>query len=52
MKELMAGDILEIEVTDPAAPKDFETYSATTGHELLSSVSEEGMFRISLKKAG
>ncbi len=52
MKELMAGDVLEVEVTDPAAPKDFETYSATTGHELLASEEADGVFRISLKKGG
>jgi len=52
MKELMAGDILDIEVTDPAAPKDFETYCVTTGHELLSSAEADGVFRLSLKKAG
>ncbi len=52
MKELMAGDILEIEVTDPAAPKDFETYSSTTGHELVSSGESDGVFTISLKKSG
>ncbi|MEX0694927.1 MAG: sulfurtransferase TusA family protein [Rhodospirillales bacterium] len=52
MKELMAGDVLEIEVTDPAAPKDFETYSATTGHALLESTEFDGGFRLTLKKAG
>ncbi len=51
MKELMAGDILKIEVTDPAAPKDFETYCVTTGHTLLSNVENNGVFLISLKKA-
>lgn len=50
MKELMAGDILEIDVTDPAAPKDFETYSETTGHTLISSVEDDGVFTISLEK--
>jgi tRNA 2-thiouridine synthesizing protein A len=52
MKELMAGDVLEVEVTDPAAPKDFETYSSTTGHELVASEEADGVFRISLKKGG
>ncbi len=52
MKELMAGDILEIEVTDPAAPKDFETYSATTGHELVRNDAEGDVFHIALKKSG
>jgi tRNA 2-thiouridine synthesizing protein A len=52
MKEIMAGDILEIEVTDPAAPKDFETYSSTTGHELIRSDETDGVYTISLKKSG
>ncbi len=52
MKEIMAGDILEIEVTDPAAPKDFETYSSTTGHELVRSDEADGVYTISLKKSG
>ncbi len=52
MKEIMAGDILEIEVTDPAAPKDFETYSSTTGHELIRSDEADGVYTISLKKSG
>lgn len=51
MKELMAGDMLEIEVTDPAAPKDFETYSETTGHALVSSVEDDGVFTICLEKS-
>lgn len=52
MKELMAGDILEVEVTDPAAPKDFATYSETTGHELVKNEASEDMFTLALKKAG
>lgn len=52
MKELMVGDILEIEVTDPAAPKDFETYSATTGHELMRNDAGDGVFFLTLKKNG
>ena len=50
MKELMAGDVLELEVTDPAAPKDFETYCGTTGHALVSSTEADGVFTIVLKK--
>lgn len=51
MKELMAGDLLEIDVTDPAAPKDFETYSETTGNKLISSVEADGVFTICLEKS-
>lgn len=52
MKEIMVGDVLEVEVTDPAAPKDFETYSETTGHALLGCVEVDGVFTMSLKKGG
>lgn len=52
MKELMAGDMLEIEVTDLAAPKDFETYSETTGHTLVSSIKVGDKFVICLEKTG
>jgi tRNA 2-thiouridine synthesizing protein A len=52
MKELIAGDELVVLVTDPAAPKDFATYSENTGHEILSSDSNEGVFTITLRKAG
>jgi len=39
-------------VTDPAAPKDFATYSENTGHEILSSEDSQGVFTIKLRKAG
>lgn len=52
MKEIMVGDVLEVEVTDPAAPKDFVTYSETTGHALLACTEADGVFTISLKKGG
>lgn len=51
MKELMAGDVLEIDATDPAAPKDFEIYSETTGHALVSSIEADGVFIICLEKS-
>jgi len=51
MKELIAGDILEILATDPAAPKDFEVFCENTGHELTQSSEDEGVFTIVLIKA-
>jgi len=50
MKELMRGDVLEIEVTDPAAPKDFETYCETTGNPLLACDEADGVFTLRLQK--
>jgi tRNA 2-thiouridine synthesizing protein A len=35
MKELAAGDVLEVLATDPGAVKDFEAFCKTTGDALL-----------------
>lgn len=50
MKELIAGDELTLLVTDPAAPKDFETYCETTGNHLVACDEAEGVFTILLRK--
>jgi tRNA 2-thiouridine synthesizing protein A len=50
MKALAPGDVLEIEVTDPAAPADFRAYCKTAGHELLETREEADVFAIVLRK--
>lgn len=50
MKKLMSGDILELEVTDPAAPHDFENFSKTTGNPLIACEEQGGHFVIRLRK--
>lgn len=52
MRQLAAGDELEVLATDPAAPKDFAAYCATTGHVLVRQDEEAGTFVIVLRKAG
>ena len=52
MKELIAGDVLEVIATDPAAPKDFEVFCENTGHQLTSSTEDNGVFTIVLTKTG
>ncbi|HUG47416.1 MAG TPA: sulfurtransferase TusA family protein [Candidatus Limnocylindria bacterium] len=49
MKELAAGELLEVVATDPGAVADFAAWSRTTGHQLLSSVSADGEFRFLLR---
>ena len=36
IRQMSAGDILVCEVTDPAAPDDFDSFCASTGHKLIS----------------
>ena len=36
IRQMSAGDVLICEVTDPAAPGDFDSFCASTGHQLVS----------------
>ena len=49
---LDAGDVLEVLATDPGAVKDFEAFSRATGHELMESTEDGGVFKFLIKKAG
>jgi tRNA 2-thiouridine synthesizing protein A len=49
MKDLPAGDVLEIHATDPGAPGDFKHFCETTGHRLLDSKETDGVFVIRIE---
>ena len=49
---LDAGDVLEVLATDPGAVKDFEAFSRATGHELMESTEDSGVFRFLIRKTG
>jgi len=51
MKELAAGEVLEVLATDPGAVKDFAAFCATTGDELLASEKEGEVYRFHIRKA-
>ena len=36
IRQMSVGDVLVCEVTDPAAPRDFQNFCASTGHRLIS----------------
>jgi tRNA 2-thiouridine synthesizing protein A len=48
---LEAGEVLEVLATDPGSVKDFEAFSRATGHELMESTEDGGVFRFLVKKA-
>ena len=48
---LASGGTLQVFATDPGAVKDFESFCRTTGHELLESGEEDGVFNFIIKKA-
>jgi tRNA 2-thiouridine synthesizing protein A len=49
MKALNPGDIVEVTATDPGSVRDFAAWSRTTGHALLDSSTDGGLFRFVLR---
>lgn len=52
MKELAAGELLEVLATDPGAVRDFEEFCRTTGDTLVSSRQEGGVYVFHIRKTG
>ncbi len=50
MKALAAGDILEVEATDPGSVIDFRHFCNTAGHELLAADEADGVFSYRIRK--
>lgn len=50
MKALAAGGMLEVMATDPAAPQDFVSFCETTGHDLVESREQDGVFTLIVRK--
>ncbi|HEY0838199.1 MAG TPA: sulfurtransferase TusA family protein [Azospirillum sp.] len=50
MKTLEIGDVLVVEATDPAAPRDFLAFCEATGNALLSSAESDGVFRLEVER--
>ncbi len=48
---LTAGDILQVLATDPGSVKDFQAFCRATGHELLESGEDAGVYSFLIKKA-
>ena len=52
MKPLAAGEVLEIQATDPSSVQDFKAFCETTGDELLESREADGVYFFKIRKAG
>jgi len=50
MKELAAGELLEVLATDPGSVPDFKAWARTTGNPLVETSEEGGVFRFVLSK--
>ncbi len=50
--KIPAGGTLEVLATDPGAVKDFAAFCRQTGHELLDSGEDGGVFTFLIKRTG
>jgi tRNA 2-thiouridine synthesizing protein A len=51
IKDLAAGQTLEVLATDPGAVPDFRAWSTQTGNELVEHTQEDGVYRFVLRRA-
>ncbi|MFD2173877.1 sulfurtransferase TusA family protein [Rhodobacter lacus] len=51
IKEMSAGQVLEIQATDPGSVADFEAFCRTTGNEMLAHRVENGTYVFEIKIA-
>ncbi|MBL4690562.1 MAG: sulfurtransferase TusA family protein [Rhodospirillales bacterium] len=50
LKDLAAGDVLEVIATDPGSVKDFDSFCRTTGNELMETNDTDGVYKFMIKK--
>lgn len=50
IKEMQAGEVLEVLATDPGVEPDMRAWSKQTGNELVSIDEDGGVFRVLLRK--
>ncbi len=50
IKDLADGETLQVLATDPGSVKDFDAFCRVTGHELVESGEEGGVFSFLIKK--
>ena len=51
IKDIAAGDTLQVLSTDPGSVKDFEAFCRSTGNELLESSEADGVYTYMIKKS-
>lgn len=51
MDKLIAGDVLEVLATDPGSVADFDGWTKMSGHELLESREDDGVYVYLIKKS-
>ncbi len=52
MREVAPGETLEVLATDPGAAADFKAFCQTTGHTLVETREDAGVFAFVIRKKG
>ncbi len=50
LKDLVAGEVLEVLTTDPGSVKDFDSFCRSTGNELMETADDDGVYTFMIKK--
>lgn len=50
LANLASDTVITVLATDPSAPDDFIAFCKHTGHELLESTEQEGVFKLVIKR--
>ncbi len=49
LADMQAGQILKVHATDPGTPTDFAQFCRQTGHELMESTQQDGVFQFLIR---
>lgn len=52
VRDIAAGDLLEVLATDPSTQRDIPRFCSFLGHELLEQDEQDGLFRYLIRKQG
>jgi tRNA 2-thiouridine synthesizing protein A len=52
IEKLTVGDVLRVLATDPGSVADFKSWTKMSGHELLDSGEDDGVYTYLIKKTG
>lgn len=50
IKGIQVGEVIEMLATDPGSVPDMQAYQAQTGHEIVSSEQQNGVFRFLVRR--
>ncbi len=50
LKDMVSGDVLVVHATDPGSPRDFRAFADTTGHALVATSMDAGVYTFEIRR--